>query len=92
MSSESALPTPTAPIKSPGVPKELENFKKYVESKWCYYSPVLEQAQIQAVHEKVAYLIDIKVLFEERSLRTIEQPYPWSGQGKTFLGSHTLGK
>ena len=46
----------------------LDNLKKYIDSKKCYDSGPLKQAEIVNVQPKVAYQCKMKILMEERGL------------------------
>lgn len=48
--------------------KYLVDFKNYIDSKHCYSSGPLNQAQIKNIESKIAYICKIKILLEERSL------------------------
>ncbi|CAF1466211.1 unnamed protein product [Didymodactylos carnosus] len=71
-------------------PKPLADFKKYLESKFCYYSKPIEKAELVSVQPKIAYQCQMKILMETRKLRTEKTPYRWDTN--TVLGSHSLGR
>jgi hypothetical protein len=72
------------------LPKHLADFKEYVDSKFCYYSKPLENAEMINVQSKVAFRCHMTILIEKRELRTEVTPHPWTTE--TVLGSTTLGK
>ena len=66
-----ALPTdssvqPTTPVPRQ-LPKELADFKVYLDSKCCYHSAPLEKAELVRTDAKVAYKYTMKTLMEVRS-------------------------
>jgi hypothetical protein len=66
----SQLPTTTNPQSS----EYLINFKKYLDSKNCYYSGPLNHAEIVNIQSKVAYQCRMKILMEERGLSWSKKP------------------
>lgn len=52
----------------------LIDFKKYIDSKNCYYSGPLKHAEIQSVQPKVAYQCKMKILMEERAVSWSQKP------------------
>lgn len=81
------LPTTTPPRQ---LPKQLVDFKTYVDSKCCYHSAPLESAELLSVHAKVAYKCHMKILMEIRSEHWKEEPATWNHE--TVLASTTLGR
>ena len=79
---------PSAPPRE--LPKHLADFKRYVDSKLCYYSEPIDQAEMRDVQPKVAYQCHMKVLMEERKLNYTETPQRWDHE--TVLGSSTIGE
>ena len=79
---------PSAPPRE--LPKHLADFKQYADSKLCYYSEPIDQAEMQGVQPKVAYQCHMKILIEERKLKYTETPQRWDHE--TFLGSTTIGE
>jgi hypothetical protein len=81
-------PTTEAPPRE--LPKHLADFKQYLESNCCYYSPPIAQAELIDVESKVAYQCHMKILIEARNVTWRETPHTWGNE--TFLGSSTIGK
>ena len=52
----------------------LVDFKNYIDSKGCYSSEPLNQAQIRNVEAKVAYQCKMKILMEEREVTWSQKP------------------
>ncbi|CAF0807465.1 unnamed protein product [Adineta ricciae] len=48
--------------------KHLDELKRYIDSKSCYYSGPLNHAQITKIETKAAYQCRMKILFENREL------------------------
>ena len=86
----SPLPLPPSSPPPRELPKYLADFKQYADSKCCYFSEPINQAELLNVHPRVAYQYQMKVLMEARNLHWDKEPCLWHSQ--TFLGSHTLGK
>jgi hypothetical protein len=74
----------------PELPKHLIDFKKYVESKCCYYPGPLENIELLGVQQKVAYQCRMKILMESREVKWTKKPARWTNS--TVLMSTTLGK
>jgi hypothetical protein len=72
------------------LPKHLADFKEYADSKLCYYSEPIEQAELVDVKSKVAYQCRMKVLMDQRKIRWSRETHNWNTQ--TVLGSSTIGK
>ncbi|CAF3345750.1 unnamed protein product [Rotaria socialis] len=72
------------------LPKPLSDFKQYVDSKFCYFSKPMDQAELISTEPKIAYQCRMKILMEKRSLHTDVAPHPW--HTATVLGSSSLGR
>jgi len=72
------------------LPKHLADFKEYVDSKFCYYSKPVGNAEMINVQPKVAFRCQMTILMETRTLRMVVTPHRWKTE--SVLGSHTLGK
>lgn len=85
--------TTTHPGKELATPSQLSGrlavFKRYVNSKFCYYSKPVDNAEMLDVQKKVAFLCHMTILMETRKIRMIVTPHPW--QTERVLGSDTLG-
>jgi 3-hydroxymyristoyl/3-hydroxydecanoyl-(acyl carrier protein) dehydratase len=80
---------PSAPPRE--LPKHLADFKRYADSKLCYYSEPIDQAKItRDVEPKVAYQCHMKILMEERKLNFKKTPQRWDHE--TVFGSSTIGE
>ncbi|UJR09062.1 hypothetical protein I4U23_013310 [Adineta vaga] len=55
------------PSKEP-ISKHLINFKRYIDSKGCYYSGPLDHAQVGNIQPKVAYECKMQILLEKREI------------------------
>ncbi|CAF1295841.1 unnamed protein product [Adineta steineri] len=84
------LPNTTTVPQTKELPKVLVDFKKYVDSKFCYYSEPAGNADLINVQKKVAYQCHMKILMEGRRLNWRETPHNWTNE--TVLGSTTLGR
>ncbi|CAF1622811.1 unnamed protein product [Rotaria magnacalcarata] len=71
------------------LPKPLSDFKQYVDSKFCYFSKPIDQAELISTEPKIAYQCRMKILVEKRSVHTDVAPHPWHTE--TVLGSSSLG-
>jgi hypothetical protein len=54
--------------------KYLDDFKTYIDSKKCYSSGPLNQAEIRNVEAKIVYQCKMKILMEERGLSWSQKP------------------
>jgi len=66
-----ALP-PTTQVPPRELPKHLADFKKYADSKFCYFAAPVDQAELINVQPKIAYQCQMKVLMEARNLHWTE--------------------
>ncbi|CAF1284000.1 unnamed protein product, partial [Didymodactylos carnosus] len=89
LSDTTSLPSVTE-VPPRELPKHLADFKQYVDSKWCYFSTPVMQAEMIDVQSKVAYQCHMKILMEGRHVWWKEKPHPWGNE--TLLGSTTLGQ
>lgn len=80
-------PATTAPPEP--LPKQLVDFKEYVDSKFCYYAEPVNYSQLIDVRPKVAYECHMKILIEERRIEWVRTAHRW--ENETVLGSQTLG-
>ena len=78
---------PTAPRE---LPKPLADFKRYADSKFCYYSKPVENAEIIAVQQKAAFRCQMTIFMEAREVRMEVTPHRWTTD--KVLGSRSLGK
>jgi hypothetical protein len=67
----STLPSESSSIQSS---KYLVDFKKYIDSKNCYYSGPLNYADIKSIQPKIAYQCKMKILMEERGVCWSQKP------------------
>ena len=85
--------TTTRPEKERATSSQLSGrlavFKRYVNSKFCYYSKPVDNAEMLDVQKKVAFLCQMTILMETRKIRMVKTPHPWHTE--RVLGSDTLG-
>lgn len=87
---ELIIPQSTESLPSKPLPKHLEDFKNYVDSKCCYHSLALNAVELVSVLPKAAYRCQMKTLIEARSLDWKQEPASWKNESVLF--SQTLGK
>ena len=59
------------------LPLPLAEFKQYVDSKWCYYSKPIENAEVISIQPKVAFQCQMTIFMETRKLRVEKTPHHW---------------